>query len=261
MCSLPSLPRVFISLSRRLGPLRRSQGVLLYAAITIAAAILMILLVVFLLSVRYCCICCCKPDSCTCMRCGTHQPTPKQTCCGCGFRPLNRADGKTVLDYPCCDRVGARIFMVLFIAAVAALITVSDFLGTQQMSIAPATTVNTITGSIMRTAIPVAAPIGTFVVATGTTVMLPLMQALNTVRSAGPPSLVCGASECGAALHCAAAQPAHPSPFLSCAAAASAPERCISLCSRELSRVRGAASRRFSLPPGPTALRPRRCRS
>lgn len=89
------------------------QGVAVYIGISVAAAVLAMLALSYFIIVRYCC-CCCAPTRCVCLRCGTKNPTAKAGCCSCGFR-ASKTDGK--LGYSCCDRWGARLFMIIFIAA------------------------------------------------------------------------------------------------------------------------------------------------
>lgn len=89
------------------------QGIAVYIGISVAAAVLAMLALSYFIVVRYCC-CCCAPTRCICLRCGTKNPTAKTGCCSCGFR-ASKTDGK--LGYSCCDRWGARLFMLIFIAA------------------------------------------------------------------------------------------------------------------------------------------------
>lgn len=79
---------------------------------------------------RYFTTCCCKPNSCTCLRCGTPWPTLKQTVCGGGLAP--QADGR--VTYGRCSRISAFLSVGTTVLAIAACILVGEFLGNQGLS-------------------------------------------------------------------------------------------------------------------------------
>lgn len=156
------------------------EGVAIWAGVSIAAAVLAMLGLFVFIVLRYCTCCCCKPNRCSCMRCGAPYPTQKQTCCGCGFRPGGK-DGK--LGYSRCDRWGARIYMLLFIACAAGLIAASDFVGTQAIPAALASGAATAPDGMMKVATAAMPAVTELIKGLGARVLAPAMRAFNEVRA------------------------------------------------------------------------------